>query len=764
MASSNEATPIVSTNSRPPTLTQLLGDCAPSSWFLPPPHHDRACHSTASRVQADAGTTAYDCVARLGGLNWGSPASPGVRVLSSFFDVLEQHPSLLDLFREELDAISNAPYSEMGRKSEHDVEISFHRLLFGGLESATAALLNHYAAITEGVGASSASASTSATRPRYSVRLGEPESALRTQGDAVVYIQRGVGNIVSSILIEYKRDDVHHSLAKVRQEGALSHIPILDHGAPVPLQKLEEEKSKGADAVATKAIIQCVSSDSRFFLLLSVPFFQIGELVQHQSTHAATASDPVASTSAASASNSAATAYSPAPPLKARYSLILQELARWVEPSPTTLSPAAAETLGTDLPRRSLIVSFIALAFTAVIEVPKPDQAVIDKLLDARRQPPNRPRARSNPDSDPNYEPSSRVQKAQKTSAEATGARSSARLAGQPPRAQTKDSNQPITPPISVGLQSDPLSDPLTPVTRIFSSPPASTDWSPATSPLSGSRLPSKSITIVEDREFVIKASLSNAHWSMMSYTGTSRVELVEIDFDIVSSVPSDSPLVSRLPSKPSPASDFIRGLHLSDVVLRWLSENPREELEDDRIPLQLLDRFEPAADLRLEKEVGTGSTAGGWLAHVVRVNRPLCSSAKPEVPLVDHPAPNTTYFLKLVPCSYVGSVIRETLFYQHVFPYLPDHLRKHLPQFYGTYRRTNGNGYAMVLENVGKTMNELDFDGSPGELWCREIEAAFRELGIIHNDVSAGNVLVRPNNGPVCFVDWGRSYLKLRV
>ncbi|KDE02150.1 hypothetical protein MVLG_07277, partial [Microbotryum lychnidis-dioicae p1A1 Lamole] len=263
-----------------------------------------------------------------------------------------------------------------------------------------------------------------------------------------------------------------------------------------------------------KAIIQCVSSESRFFLLLSVPFFQIGELVQHQSTHAATASDPVASTSAASASISAATAYSLAPPLKARYSLVLQELARWVEPSPTTMNPDAAEILGADLPRRSLIVSFIALAFTAFIEVPKPDQATMDTLLDA--QPPNRPRLRSNPDLDPNYELSPRVQKFSKTSTEATGARRSGRLAGQPPRAQSNPSNRPVTPPISVGLQSDPSSDSLTPVTRIFSSPSASTDWSPATSPLSGSGLPSKSITIVQDRGFVIKASLSSAYWSTM--------------------------------------------------------------------------------------------------------------------------------------------------------------------------------------------------------------------------------------------------------
>ncbi|SCZ94015.1 BZ3500_MvSof-1268-A1-R1_Chr6-1g08366 [Microbotryum saponariae] len=243
MPSANEATPIVSTNSRPPTLTRLLATCAPSER-----------------------------------LKWDSPASPGVRVLSSFFDLLEQHPSLLELFREKLDAISNAPCSEMARKSEDDVRLSFEELFFGGLRSATAALLNHHAAITE-----AASASTSATRPRYTVRLANPDRALRTQGDAVLYIQRGAGNVVASISIEYKRDNVHHSLAKPhvecrRQDGALSHIPILDHGAPVPLQDLEEETSKGADAVATKAIIQCVSSDSRFFLLVSIPFFQIGEL------------------------------------------------------------------------------------------------------------------------------------------------------------------------------------------------------------------------------------------------------------------------------------------------------------------------------------------------------------------------------------------------------------------------------------------------------------------------------------------------------
>ncbi|SGZ28210.1 BQ5605_C027g10283 [Microbotryum silenes-dioicae] len=64
-------------------------------------------------------------------------------------------------------------------------------------------------------------------------------------------------------------------------------------------------------------------------------------------------------------------------------------------------------------------------------------------------------------------------------------------------------------------------------------------------------------------------------------------------------------------------------------------------------------------------------------------------------------------------------SFARETLFYQHVFPHLPDHLRKNLPQYHSTHRRTNGNGYVMVFEDVGAVMNELsDFYGTPGPLW----------------------------------------------
>ncbi|SGZ29794.1 BQ5605_C050g12505 [Microbotryum silenes-dioicae] len=233
MASSNEATPNVSTNS-------------------------------------DAGTTAYDCVARLGGLKWDTPASPGVRVLSSFFDLLEQHPSLLELFREEnLDALSNAPRRRLPRKSEDNAKVSFGGLFFGGLQSGDAA-----------------QPSRRDHRGRRNFFRSRIDLRDDTPGNVVLYIQRGAGNVVSNISIEYQWDNVHHRLAKVLQEGALSHIQY----------DLEEEMSKGADALATKvrhasrqtlsrsgpeywgsgfthlpfhmlvkAIIQRVSSDSRFF-------------------------------------------------------------------------------------------------------------------------------------------------------------------------------------------------------------------------------------------------------------------------------------------------------------------------------------------------------------------------------------------------------------------------------------------------------------------------------------------------------------------
>ncbi|SGZ06841.1 BQ5605_C031g10974 [Microbotryum silenes-dioicae] len=137
-------------------------------------------------------------------------------------------------------------------------------------------------------------------------------------------------------------------------------------------------------------------------------------------------------------------------------------------------------------------------------------------------------------------------------------------------------------------------------------------------------------------------------------------------------------------------------------------------------------------------------------------------SSADPAIILVDGPNPTSTYFLKLVTYENVGSVIRESLFFRLVFPHLSDHLRSHLPRYQGTYRGRNGNGYALVFEYVGTVMSFADFYAG-GQWSYSEIEEAFDRIGIVHNDVSDGNVLRRPDDRRFCFVDWGHSYLRHR-
>ncbi|SGZ27103.1 BQ5605_C025g10055 [Microbotryum silenes-dioicae] len=55
------------------------------------------------------------------------------------------------------------------------------------------------------------------------------------------------------------------------------------------------------------------------------------------------------------------------------------------------------------------------------------------------------------------------------------------------------------------------------------------------------------------------------------------------------------------------------------------------------------LGQTESTADHRLEKLVGTGSTAGGWLAKVDRINRPLV--ADKTISVVDGPFSNASCF-----------------------------------------------------------------------------------------------------------------------
>ncbi|SCZ90380.1 BZ3500_MvSof-1268-A1-R1_Chr9g10811 [Microbotryum saponariae] len=83
-----------------------------------------------------------------------------------------------------------------------------------------------------------------------------------------------------------------------------------------------------------------------------------------------------------------------------------------------------------------------------------------------------------------------------------------------------------------------------------------------------------------------------NADKGSPSYTGTSRVDMVEIEFDIVAAALS-SPVWSCPLQTADESYSFVEELVLSDATLQWLAEDPEEELEDYEVPLGLSDQIE---------------------------------------------------------------------------------------------------------------------------------------------------------------------------
>ena len=83
---------------------------------------------------------------------------------------------------------------------------------------------------------------------------------------------------------------------------------------------------------------------------------------------------------------------------------------------------------------------------------------------------------------------------------------------------------------------------------------------------------------------------------------------------------------------------------------------------------------------IRLFERIGSGRTSEVWHAEVKGVD--------------------SLATVKMISGRYVASVIRESLFYQAVFPRVG--LDKFVPRYYGTYASRGGGWYAIVLEDVG--------------------------------------------------------------
>ncbi|SCZ93527.1 BZ3500_MvSof-1268-A1-R1_Chr6-3g08718 [Microbotryum saponariae] len=113
-----------------------------------------------------------------------------------------------------------------------------------------------------------------------------------------------------------------------------------------------------------------------------------------------------------------------------------------------------------------------------------------------------------------------------------------------------------------------------------------------------------------------------------------------------------------------------------------------------------------------------------------------------------DHPV-----VIKYFPWHQLASAVRESLFYEHVFPLLPSRARVFLPPYYGTYRSADGSEVCLVLGYGGRRIQRADYNDAL-KLKIDEAFRVFRKQGVHHGDQAPRNVLLR-EDGSLCLIDW---------
>ncbi|SGY16478.1 BQ5605_C012g06883 [Microbotryum silenes-dioicae] len=113
-----------------------------------------------------------------------------------------------------------------------------------------------------------------------------------------------------------------------------------------------------------------------------------------------------------------------------------------------------------------------------------------------------------------------------------------------------------------------------------------------------------------------------------------------------------------------------------------------------------------------------------------------------------DHPV-----VIKYFPWHQLASAVRESLFYERVFPLLPSRARVFLPPYYGTYRSADGSEICLVLGYGGRRIQRADYNDAL-KLKIDEAFRVFRKQGVHHGDQAPRNVLLR-EDGSLCLIDW---------
>jgi hypothetical protein len=157
----------------------------------------------------------------------------------------------------------------------------------------------------------------------------------------------------------------------------------------------------------------------------------------------------------------------------------------------------------------------------------------------------------------------------------------------------------------------------------------------------------------------------------------------------------------SGVPSRPTLAE--IAWLHMSS----WLSILPRRaspvskihphvqnflQLPWQQAPVQLFShkpyQIQPLKKFVLGDLIGRGRT--GHVRHA-SLNQSTLGSL----------------VAKIISVRELASVVRETLFYQHIFP--ASTIAQYVPQYYGTYTSCLGGWYIIVLEHAGQPVQSVE-------------------------------------------------------
>jgi len=135
----------------------------------------------------------------------------------------------------------------------------------------------------------------------------------------------------------------------------------------------------------------------------------------------------------------------------------------------------------------------------------------------------------------------------------------------------------------------------------------------------------------------------------------------------------------------------------LPSEIRAFLASNPVETPKLPLISHHLQKSRHTPLYARLYERVGGGRTCDAWRADIESSPTPL--------------------IIKMISGRHVSSVIRESLFYEVVFPLVG--LGIFVPQYYGTYASLDGGWYAIVLQDVGRT---LATDGSFPEEFAKGV------------------------------------------